>query len=83
MGDFNACCGEVTDYIEGVDNLIPRDVIDIYINRNGDLLIDMLVDANTCIVNGRIGSEDFTNINSNGLWTILLRPTNSYIPYQV
>lgn len=34
--------------------------------RNGDLLIDLLVDTNACIVSGRIGSQDFTNINSDG-----------------
>lgn len=53
MGDFNVRCGDATDYIEGVDNLIPRDVIDTYSNRNGDLLIDMLVDTYTCKVYGR------------------------------
>lgn len=65
-GDFNAHCSEATSYIEYVDNLIQRSAIDTYSMRNGDLLIDLLVDTNACIVSGRIGSQDFTNINSDG-----------------
>ena len=43
-GDFNARCGDESDYIEGVDNVPPREVIDHKLNSYGQLLIDFLVD---------------------------------------
>ena len=39
-GDFNARCGDIQDFIEGVDNVQIRNVIDDVSNRNGDLLIE-------------------------------------------
>ena len=45
-GDFNARCGDESDYIEGVDNVPPREVIDHKLNSYGQLLIDFLVDCN-------------------------------------
>jgi len=65
-GDFNARCGNIQDFIEGVDNVQIRNVIDDVSNRNGDLLIEFLVDCNMCMLNGRTGSHDFTNISSKG-----------------
>ena len=38
-GDLNARCGDIQDFIEGVDNVQLRNVIDDVSNRNGDLLI--------------------------------------------
>ena len=38
-GDFNARCGNIQDFIDGVDNVQIRNVIDDVSNRNGDLLI--------------------------------------------
>ena len=65
-GDFNARCGDSQDLIEGVDNVQIRQIIDDISNRNGDLLIEFLVDCNMCMLNGRIGNNDFTNISSKG-----------------
>jgi hypothetical protein len=65
-GDFNARCGDIQDFIEGVDNVQKRHVIDDVSNRNGDLPIEFLVDCNMCMLNGRTGSHDFTNISSKG-----------------
>ena len=45
-GDFNARCGDIQDFIEGVDNVQKRHVIDDVSNRNGDLPIEFLVDCN-------------------------------------
>ena len=64
MGDYNARCGDCSDYIEDVDDVIPREVLDTYCNRNGDALIDMLIDCNMCMVNGRVGNQDFTSIST-------------------
>ena len=44
-GDFNSRVGEATEFIEGVDDVTPRNVIDYTSNVNGDLLIEFLVDC--------------------------------------
>ena len=66
LGDFNARCGDEVDYIEGVDDIPPREIIDDKLNPYGQLLIDFLVDCNLCMINGRLGESNFTNINVNG-----------------
>ena len=63
---LNSRCGEYSDFIEGVDDMIPREVIDFQNSRNGDALIDLLIECNMCIVNGRVGTQDYTNISSIG-----------------
>ena len=65
-GNINARCGDIQDFIDEVDNVQIRNVIDDVSNRNGDLLIEFLVDCNMCMLNGRTGSHDFTNISSKG-----------------
>ena len=65
-GDFNARCGEESDFIEGVDNVSPREILDKHINSHGYSFIDFLVDCNMCMVNGRIGKNDYTCISPNG-----------------
>ncbi|CAC5404796.1 unnamed protein product [Mytilus coruscus] len=65
-GDFNARCGSNNDYIEGVDDIIPRSVIDHCENLNGDLFIEFLSDINFAMLNGRIGCNDFTYISPQG-----------------
>ena len=62
-GDFNSRIGEESDYIEGVDNIPIRQVIDTTSNKYGDHLLDFLVHCNMCIVNGRVGSNDFTHVS--------------------
>ena len=41
-------------------------IIDEYSNNLGDQLIEFLVDCNLCMLNGRIGIQDFTNISCKG-----------------
>ena len=65
-GDFNSRCGDESDYIEGVDNIPSREVIDFKLNPYGQLLLDFLTDCNLCMLNGRLGENNFTNINGNG-----------------
>ena len=43
-----------------------KHIIHIKHNSYGQLLIDFLVDCNLCMINGRSGENDFTNINTNG-----------------
>ena len=65
-GDFNARCGSNTEYIEGVDDVKPRTVIDQTENHNGDLFCEFLSDINFAMVNGRIGVNDYTYISPRG-----------------
>lgn len=65
-GDFNARCGFNTDYIEGIDDVIPRSVIDSIENHNGDLFSDFLSDVNFAMLNGRLGVNDYTYISPAG-----------------
>ena len=50
-GDFNARLGSESDYIEGVDVVKPRMVIDTTTNSYCDILLDFLIDCNLCMLN--------------------------------
>ena len=66
-GDFNSRVGEATEFIEGVDDVTPRNVIDYTSNVNGDLLIEFSsIDCGMCLVNGRVGNGDFTHVSHRG-----------------
>lgn len=65
-GDLNARVGQESDYIEGVDDVKPREVIDDTINRYGDHFLDFLINCNFCMLNGRLGTNDFTHISKRG-----------------
>lgn len=66
LGDFNARCGDLTDYVEGVDEIIGREVIDNVTNDHGHHLIDFLFDTCFCLVNGRVGTQNFTCVSGRG-----------------
>ena len=66
-GDFNGRCGNLEDYIAGIDHIPERDVIDYTINKEGERLCDFLVDSNCCIMNGRNCKENnFTFVSTQG-----------------
>ena len=65
-GVFNSRAGDASEFIEGVDDLTPRDVIDHTSNVNGDLLVEFLEDSGLCLVNGRVGHSDFTHVSHRG-----------------
>ena len=66
-GDFNSRCGDMVDFIEGIDDLGYRETIDFNVNKYGHLLIEFLLNSNMCILNGRYcSSNDFTCITSTG-----------------
>ena len=52
VGEFNARCREAQDFIEGIDMITPRQVIDYGHNSYGDLLLDFLINVNCCMLNG-------------------------------
>lgn len=57
-GDFNARCGELSDCIDGIDDVRKRTVIDNVINAHGHALIEFLQEAKFCILNGRVCPEN-------------------------
>ena len=55
------------DYIEGVDEIIERAIVDYKKYHYGDLLIDFLINCNCVMVKGRCaGNNDYTSISVNG-----------------
>ncbi len=52
-GDFNGRCGNLLDYVEGVDSVENREILDSVINQQGRLLVDFMINANYCMLNGR------------------------------
>ena len=47
-GDFNARCVDHSEYIEGVDQVTHRDMLDHTSKTYGDLLIDVMLSINVC-----------------------------------
>lgn len=77
-GDFNSRVGDESDFIEGVDEVRPRDILDYTCSSNGDLLIDFMVDCGLCMLNGRIGVNGFTHISHRGKSVV----DNVMVPYE-
>ncbi|CAG2228238.1 unnamed protein product [Mytilus edulis] len=65
--DFNSRCGDENDYIVGVDDLCPRDVVDFKCNSYSNTFIDFLISVNCCILNGRnFVNNDYTCVSTKG-----------------
>ena len=66
-GDFNSRCGDLDDFIRGIDRVCDREVIDFCLNNYGKIFIDFLINTNMCILNGRgSGNNDFTSVSTIG-----------------
>ncbi|VDI47596.1 Hypothetical predicted protein [Mytilus galloprovincialis] len=65
-GDFNSRVGQNTDYVEGVDNVKPRNIVDFSENHQGDIFINFLSDINFAMLNGRFHDHEFTCISTSG-----------------
>lgn len=66
-GDFNGRCGDLEDYIPGIDNIPERHVIDYYTNKEGEAICDFLIATNCCMLNGRNSvNNDYTFIGPQG-----------------
>ena len=67
-GDFNARTGKINDYIEDIDEIGAREFKDLTSNQHGSAFIELLLESNCCMLNGRFGesSSDFTSISSKG-----------------
>lgn len=65
-GDMNSRVGVNTDYIERVDLVKPRNVIDYIGNHHGDVFVNFLSDVNHGMLNGRFLDNEFTCISTSG-----------------
>ena len=67
-GDFNARCGNDSDFIEGVDEVPERETVDFRKNSYGEIFLDFLIKSNCAMLNGRCNSKvEFTSVSTKGL----------------
>ncbi|CAC5412508.1 unnamed protein product [Mytilus coruscus] len=67
FGDWNSRVSDMPDFIEGIDILPERNVVDFTNNSYGDIFCEFLSNVNCCILNGRnFLSNDFTFISTRG-----------------
>ncbi len=67
-GDLNARCGDEQDFIEGVDEVEMREIMDGRKNSYGDMFLDFLININCVMLNGRCGGiNDYTSVSTKGL----------------
>jgi hypothetical protein len=65
---FLICLKVLSDFIEGIDDLPERNVVDDTCNNYGEMLVDFLVDVSFAIMNGRnCVKNEFTCIQPQGL----------------
>ncbi|CAC5356045.1 unnamed protein product [Mytilus coruscus] len=63
----NSRVSDIEDYIQGIDLLPERNVVDFTPNSYGDLFCEFLSNINCCILNGRnFFNNDFTFVSSRG-----------------
>lgn len=60
MGDINARIGSKQDFIQEVDQVKNRIVLDKTVNKHGEVFHEFLLDAKMCLVNSRV-TPDFDN----------------------
>ena len=66
-GDFNSRCGNLEDYIAGIDLIPERDVVDFTVNKDGERFCEFHIDSNCCIMNDRnYKKNDYTFISTQG-----------------
>ncbi|CAC5387295.1 unnamed protein product [Mytilus coruscus] len=65
--DWNSRVSDMPDFIEGIDILPERNVVDFTNNSYGDIFCEFLSNVNCCILNGKnFLSNDFTFISTRG-----------------
>ena len=66
-GDWNSRVANIEDYIQGIDLLPERNVVDFTPNSYGELFCDFLSNINCCILNGRnFINNDYTFVSTRG-----------------
>ena len=67
FGDWNSRVSDMPDFIEGIDILPERNVVDFTNNSYGDIFCEFLSNVNCCILNGRnFLNNDYTFISTRG-----------------
>lgn len=68
VGDVNSRLGDKTDFVENIDNIPARKVIDHTHNSHGEVFLDFLLESKMCVVNGRISpvNDNFTRVHTTG-----------------
>lgn len=51
--DVNSRLGTLTDYIDGIDDISERAVLDNIKNKHGEVYQDFLIEAKMCVLNGK------------------------------
>ncbi len=67
-GDFNSRIGNMSDIVEGVDDIPARRVLDKVKKAPGETFIEFVKDSKLAILNGRVNVEDdnYTFVSSRG-----------------
>ena len=67
-GDFNARISDTKDFVNDVDRLQERQVIDNTKNNHGETFIDFLFESKMAVLNGRIDPQynNYTSVSSKG-----------------
>jgi len=68
IGDVNSRLGKKSDYIEDIDNIPDRQILDETVNKHGDVFRDFLLESNMCVLNGRVTPQfnNFTSVSVKG-----------------
>ena len=65
--ETNARVGDQENFINGVDTIPKRHIVDYNNNQYCDVFIDFLISTNMCILNGRnFKTNNFTSVSSKG-----------------
>ena len=65
-GDFNSRCANLSDYIEGVDDIKERESIDDHENSYCNAFMEFLISSSFCMLNGRVGTNGYTSVSEKG-----------------
>ena len=67
-GDFNSRLGDLVEYIEGVDEVPPKDILDFSKNAHGQYFLKFFIDSNCCVINVRVDPQknNFTSVSAKG-----------------
>ena len=63
LGDYNGRIGSKDDFNNAVESIPKRSVLDNTSNKYGDYLLDFLIDARCCVLNG-CGDAEYDNFTS-------------------
>ena len=77
-GDFNGRCGNLPDFIEGVDTVSERQILDTSVNKYGEMLCNFLVSSDCCMLNGRNNIRNLYTFKDISLIVYCLIPHHAF-----